>query len=258
LYDKGAVNLDAFMKMLEGNSYFYRFNEDDNVLARQVFEEVLALEPESPGARVMLGWTHVMDVWYGSSESPAKSMERASELAQKALALDDTQDSAHFLLGHIQLMTRQYEKAIEYEERAIVLNPNGADAHAHLAMTLHYVGRREQAIALFKKAIRLNPMPPNWYLIVLAQAYLHTERYEQAIETLQKVVKRNPDDFMAHIGLAGSYSMAGREEEAHTEAAEVLRINPEFSIEYYAKTLPFKNQTDTELEINALRKAGLK
>ena len=258
LYDKGAENLDAFMKMLEGNSYFYRFNEDDNVLARQVFEEVLTLEPKSPGACVMLGWTHVMDVWYGSSESPAKSMERASELATKALALDDTQDSAHFLLGHIQLMTRQYEKAIAYEERAIVLNPNGADAHAHLAMTLHYVGRREQAIALFKKAIRLNPMPPNWYLIVLGQAYSHTEQYEQAIETLQKVVKRNPDDLMAHIGLAGSYGMAGREEEAHTEAAEILRINSDFSIEYYAKTLPFKNQKDTELEIDALRKAGLK
>jgi len=258
LYDKGAANLDSFLKMLEGNSYFYRFNENDNVVARQMFEEALALEPESPGACTMLGWTYVMDVWYGSSESPEKSMERASELAQKALALDDTRDYTHLLLGHIQLMTRQYEKAIAEEERAVVLNPNGADARAHLAMTLHYVGRPEEAIALFKKAIRLNPMPPNWYLTVLAQAYSHTEQYEQAIETLQKVVKRNPDDLLAHIGLAGSYSMAGREEEAHTEAAEVLRMNPEFSLEYYAKTLPFKNQKNTEFEIDALRKAGLK
>ncbi len=258
LYDKGVANLDSFVKTLEGNSYFYRFNEDDNVVARQMFEEALALEPESPGACAMLGWTYMMDVWYGSSESPANSMERASELAQKALTLDDTLDYTHLLLGHIQLMTRQYEKAIAEQKRALVLNPNGADAHAHLAMTLHYVGRPDEAIALFKKAIRLNPMPPNWYLTVLAQAYSHTERYEQAIESLQKVVKRNPDDLMAHIGLASSYSMAGREEEAHKEAAEVLRMNPEFSLEYYAKTLPFENQTNTELEIDALRKAGLK
>ncbi|NIM97759.1 MAG: adenylate/guanylate cyclase domain-containing protein, partial [candidate division Zixibacteria bacterium] len=131
-------------------------------VARQMFEEAVPLDPENPLAYTMLGWTHVLDVWFGSSESPEKSMERASELAQKAIALDETQDYAHSLLGHIFLMIRQYEKAIAEGERAVALNPNGADAHAHFAMTLDYVDRPEEAIASFKKAMRLNPMPPNW------------------------------------------------------------------------------------------------
>lgn len=42
------------------------------------------------------------------------------------------------------------------------------------------------------------------------------------------------------------------------EAAEVLRINPKFFLEYFSKTVPFKDQADTEHLINALRKAGLK
>jgi adenylate cyclase len=258
VYDRGTENLDSFLKVSRGMHHFLRFNEDDNVVARHMFEEAVPLDPENPVAYTMLGWTHVMDVWYGSSESPGKSMERASELAQKAIALDDTQDYAHSLLGHISLMMRQHEKAIAEGERAVALNPNGADAHAHLAMTLHYVGRREEATALFKKAIRLNPMPPNWYLTHLAFTYRLTGENEQAIATFQKVLQRNPDDLWAQIGLTVSYSIDGREKEARAEATGVLRIDPKFSLEYFAKTLPFKNPADTGLVIDALRKAGLK
>ena len=58
--------------------------------------------------------------------------------------------------------------------------------------------------------------------------------------------------------LAAAYSLAGRVEEARSGADEVLRINPKFSLEYQAKTFPFKNNRDLEQLIGALRKAGLK
>jgi hypothetical protein len=50
----------------------------------------------------------------------------------------------------------------------------------------------------------------------------------------------------------------GREKEARAEAAEVLRINSNFSLEYFAKTLPFKDRKVINNLIDALRKAGLK
>ncbi len=258
VYDKGTENLDSFLKVLQGMHHFLRFNEDDNVVARQMFWEAIPLDPKNPMAYTMLGWTHVMGVWYGSSESPGKSVERASELAQKAIALDDTQDYAHSLLGNIYLIMRQYEMAIAEGERAIALNPNGAHAQAHLAVTLTYAGRPVEAIALFEKAMRLNPMPPNWYLNFLALAYRLTGDYEESIANLKKVLQRNPDDLIAHLNLAASYSMAGREEEARAEVAEALRIYPKYSVEHFAKTLPYRNQAETELVIGALRKAGLK
>jgi adenylate cyclase len=257
VYDKGTQNLDSFLKLLRGQHYFLRFNEDDNVLARHEFQEALALEPENPVVHAMLGWTHLMDVWYGASESPEKSMERASELAQKAIALDETQDYAHSLLGHIYLLMREYDMAVAEGERAVALNPNGADAHAHLAMTLNFVGRPETAIMLLKKAIRFNPMPPNWYLTQLAHAYRFRGEYEEAIASLQKALKRNPDDVIAHIILATTYSMGGREEEARVEVKEVFRINPKFSLEFFVKTMPYKDPANTDLLLDTLRKAGL-
>jgi hypothetical protein len=58
--------------------------------------------------------------------------------------------------------------------------------------------------------------------------------------------------------LAAVYSLAGRDEKARIEAAEVLRINPKFSLEKFAKSVTYKNQEDKERLISALRKAGLK
>ena len=57
--------------------------------------------------------------------------------------------------------------------------------------------------------------------------------------------------------LAATYSLLGREGEARAEASEVLKIDPKFSIEHFEKTVPYKNQADKELIIDALRNAGL-
>ena len=254
LHVKGAVNLDSFMKVLQGMPYFYRFNRESNIQARRMFEEAIALDSKNAGAYTSLGWTYLMEIWFGLSESPGKSMARAAELAQKALALNDTLDTPHSLLGNIYLSKRQYEKAVTESKRAIALNPNGADAHAHLGMILNYVGRRREAISLLNKAIRLNPIPPNWYSFTLGEAYFLEGQYEEAVAAYKRALHGNPDDVRTHAGLAATYSLLGREEEVRAETAEVFRIEPTFSVEY-VKTLPFKNKADKELLIEALRKA---
>jgi hypothetical protein len=51
--------------------------------------------------------------------------------------------------------------------------------------------------------------------------------------------------------------LVGRQEEARAEAAEVMRIDPQFSLERYAKTLPIRQALIDQL-VEAWRKAGLK
>ena len=73
----------------------------------------------------------------------------------------------------------------------------------------------------------------------------------------KKAIKMSPDHLHAHRNLAATYIYLDREEEARAEAAEVLRINPKFSLERYAKRNPHKNKAAVERFIDALRKAGL-
>jgi hypothetical protein len=58
--------------------------------------------------------------------------------------------------------------------------------------------------------------------------------------------------------LAATYSMMGREKEAQAEAAEVLSINPKFSLDFWAKTTLVRDQSIRDKIFNALQKAGLK
>jgi hypothetical protein len=52
--------------------------------------------------------------------------------------------------------------------------------------------------------------------------------------------------------------LIGRERDAQAEAAEVLRINPKFSLDYYARILAYKDPSVRDRIVGALRKAGLK
>ena len=109
-----------------------------------------------------------------------------------------------------------------------------------------------------KKAIRLKPFPPAFVLQWLGRAYFMTGQYDMAILTLKKAVSTNPNFLPAHAFLAACYSSIDRQAEATAAAEQVLQLNPKFTLESYAKTLPYKNNADIERYVAALRKAGLK
>ncbi len=52
--------------------------------------------------------------------------------------------------------------------------------------------------------------------------------------------------------------MMGREKEARAEVAEVLRLNPKYSLDGVAKTSVYKDRSEIDKIINASRNAGLK
>jgi adenylate cyclase len=257
-YAKGTDNLEAYLKLLQGREHLYRFNKENNALAKQLLQEAIALDPEYPKPYAFLSTTHMLDMWLGSSKSPRESLAQAIELAEKAIALDDSYANAHGVLGNLYIFTRQYDKGIAECERGVALDPNSADALGWLGQNLYWADRPEEVIPVLEKAIRLNPIPQSWYLYTLAMAFRDTGRYEEAISACKKVFHQEPKNVIARLVLAATYSLSGREEEARAEAAEILRIDPKFSLEGLAKTRPHKNQANTKSYIDALRKAGLK
>ena len=91
---------------------------------------------------------------------------------------------------------------------------------------------------MVKKAMRLNPRYPAAYLWELGHAYFLTGRYEEAIETLKRVLDRKSDFWPAHVCLAASYSEIGREEEARAEVAEIEKLSPQDSLEALRQRAP--------------------
>jgi adenylate cyclase len=198
-----------------------------------------------------------LDVWLGTTKSPKQSIAKAMESLQKALVLDPTFAEGYSRLGFLYSMTRQHDKGITEAEKAVALNPNSAISHLYLGKTLFFAGRCEESIPEYKLAIRLDPIPPSLYSWSLGLSYAYMGQYEEAITCCEKAVRQEPNDLLARMMMTVVYSLSGRDEEARAEAAEVLRIQPKFTLEKLEKKLTYKRQEDREKFLGALRKAGL-
>jgi adenylate cyclase len=255
---RGTNNLEAYLKCLQANELMHRINIESNALAKQLAEEAIALDPDYAWAYYNLGIAHELDVWLGVSKSPKQSIDKAIELERKAIALDDTLAEAHGRLGFLFAMTKQYDKAIAEAEQAVAMNPNSAINYVMLGKTLSFAGRWEESIPPYQKAIRLDPIPTNLYSYSLGLSYGYTGQYEDAIRWCEKAVRQAPDSLYARIMMTVVYNFSGRAEEARAEAAEVLRLQPKFSLEKFEKKLTYKREQDREKFLDALHKAGLK
>jgi len=89
LVRKGTDNVEAYDYTLRGGEYFFRFTKGANAQARQMFERAISLDPEYASAHSWLGWTYWIEWSFGWGQDP-QSLERAFELAQMAIALDDS------------------------------------------------------------------------------------------------------------------------------------------------------------------------
>jgi adenylate cyclase len=248
--------LKAYEKFLKGVERYLRRTEEDILHARKIFKEAIALDPEYGAPYVMLGWTHLDDIWFYRTKDRAKSLQAAEQLAQKAMELTGQDDFNLRLLSSIFMLRKQYDKAIIEIQKAIELSPNSAQCYFIYGMVLNFAGQHDEAIPNFKKAIRLNPFTPINYLNNLAWAYFHKEQYEEAIPFWNRTIERNPNYLFAYIGLTGAYQMSGDEIKARESANEVLRIKPTYSLAM-VKKLTIKNIERKKRVLEAYRKAGI-
>ena len=258
MVEKGTQNLEAYLKGLQAKEEFLHMNKQGFTMAKQLAKEAIALDPKYAFPYTVIAECHMLEAWWGISDSPQESIKLGLEAAQRASVLNDSDPATHAAFNILYMFQRQYDKAIASAERAFELAPGEARTHWVLGRSLAMACRFREAIQYTEQAIRLDPFPHNTYFVTLGTCYRFVGRYEEAVSALKKAIQLAPDNFMAHINLTSTYSMMGREKEARAEAEEVLRINPKFSLDYFAKTLSYKDQAQNDKIINALRKAGLK
>jgi len=257
LVRKQTDNPEAYDDFLRGQEHYWALTKQGNAQARQMFEKAIELDPKYADAYVALGFAHLLDYILQWISDP-HALDRAFQMAQKAVALDDSLPLAHALLGRLYVYRWQYDQAIAECERGVELGPNSANAYDMLAQTLARSGEPAESIAPAEKAMRLDPRNRDLYLSELGYAYMG--RYDEAIPCFKKLGAHNNNPFV-HFYLAVDYFELGREQDARTEAAEILRINPQFSLQKLVdRGMPVagRDRTLGARYIADLRKVGLK
>jgi TolB-like protein/Tfp pilus assembly protein PilF len=193
-----------------------------------------------------------------SQEGPAnQTLEPALTAARRSLALNDSYIN-HAILGDVYLYQKLYDEALAEMERAVAVAPTESLSRAALATVLSYIGRSEDALEAAAEALRLRSRSTLRGPFNVAIADAVAGRYKEARAPLERSISRNPNRLDTHLMLAVVYSELGQAAEARAQAAEVLRLNPHFSLAVHKQRMPIKDPGGLERHLTALRRAGLK
>ena len=239
-------------------SYWSTVKAADLHESRRLLNQSLSLDPAFGRAYSSLSTTYVI-AWRNRLDrdylSPA-ALDKAHELASRAVQLNPDLPHAHASLGAVLAWKRQHDAAVAEFEKAIALNPNFTDWR--IAIALVYAGQAARAVEVLSSHMRLDPfyvpLAPHW----MGLANYTLRKYSLALTYLQQCALRAPNYAAVHLWLAATYARLGRIEDAKAEAAIVLKLDPDFTIDGTARsTIAFKREDEAEHCFEALRKSGL-
>jgi DNA-binding SARP family transcriptional activator len=165
--------------------------------------------------RAVEGWCGLADSWTvmgGRNYAPVDvAIQRASQSANRALALDDARSSVHTALGGVNILRRRWRDAESAFRNAIELDSQNADARHWLSMSLLTgFGSRDAAIREQAVAVRLNPVSSMNIGVLGWQRYLRGE-YDLSRSNMEPALDLNADFEEGHAGLARVAARLGDE-----------------------------------------------
>jgi tetratricopeptide (TPR) repeat protein len=221
--------------------------------ARRLFEQAITLDPEYAEPHARLAMTHWF-AWTNWFEPVEPHRRLALEIARHAVDLAPNDPYAHLTLGFVLEYEHEYDASAAEVATALRLDPNHADTYATQTDLLVMEGRPLEAIESSKQAFRLNPHPPAWYYWPKGEAEYAARQYENAVATLRHEATYGTP---SRSVLAAALAQLGRLEEARIECRLFMADYPDFRIESFLDTQPFRHRADREHFADGYRKVGL-
>ena len=250
-YDYYLRGIEFFIDMLAAKS------KQDSLQAQSMFEKAIELDPQYSDAYAWLGWVQFSQGFLQWSHDYAVSFARAIQLQQRSIALDNLNSFAYAGLSGVYDFTRQYDLSLAAARRAIAVDSNSALGYSALAFVLCDLGKPAEAISPIHKAERLDPHGYGYYAFVEGRAYYLMGRYAYAIPPLKISLESPEGGVPSLMGLVFCYVETGRIDEAKAAAAEIMRINPQFSL-MAQRQMCSAQPTICDRIYNDLARAGLK
>ena len=248
-------NPEAYDLVLRGHEERRLTTRDGNAEARRLFVKALDLDPNYAAAYLGLAWTHLQS-WQFMWSTDREGLERARELAERAIALNESLVGAHHVLGQIYLWMKQHDRAIAEAQQAVALAPNDADGYETLAETLCWSGKPEECIQAIRHAMRLNPHYPYFYDWTLGHGYYLTGQRQQALDSFARALKGNPNFLPAHAYRGVLFTELGRMKEAREEFEQASHLGTGVSMVSLRERLPYKRPADLDRLLTAAHRAG--
>jgi adenylate cyclase len=236
--------------------------------AYDLCERALQIDQSNVLALSIAAFKYAIWASNGLSEDPQADIQRAEELAARALALEPNNYRAHVAVAksEVSIFRGRPDEAVVEAERSLALNPSFMPAYAALCSANTFMGRPEKMLEIADRAIRLSPRDPLLYVFYQAKgvAYAMLKEDAQAIEWLRRVVAMAPQFPNGRLALAIELALNGQEPEARDMLQRYLSLKATLirTIAQYrawVKTLSDNPAyvAMAERAVEGLRKAGM-
>lgn len=249
-----ASSMEAYDFVLRGRELLTRLNRTAYSQARAMFELAIASDAQNVAAYVGLGRIDLSAVALGWTADAEAALQRAEDLARKAISLDEFNPAAHVLLGRTYARMGEHERAVNVLTQAVALNPSEPDSYAGLGDALLWNGDVAKAIKALEIATSIDPRLSAEDLFSLGAAYFMAGKTTDAIRVLERITNRREANPFIYAMLAATYADSDRDADARAAVAEVRKLNPLFDVARFGSL--FKNSEHRDRLSNALKKAG--
>ena len=255
---KPPDRLDAWELVMRALSHYWRVTREDNLIAQDLLEKAVLIDPNYGQALGLLATSHTFAVHMGWADKKTAA-PIAERTALAAIRADAEDPWAHHALGCTHLFARRFEDSVAEFELALRLNPNFSLAQCYFCVSLAYSGRWQEAEEAVHRALRFSPRDPLSALYHGAASYAHYvgRDYERAIQASRESIRLRGDFVGAYRVLVAAAAMAGQTSLAAEALQDLRRVQPGVCLRWVAHDLPIKLEADREHYLEGLRRAGL-
>ena len=231
----GTENMQAYEHMMRGLHFMVQSQREGNARSIENFERAIQLDPGYARAYAYLSVAHLFAFTF-QLDTSSEALERALAAAQRGLAIDPEEPTCNAVLAFAYGLTGRAEEALAAGRHAVDLHPGSSVAHWGLASALLFSSQPEAALEELERATRLDPMRRDYLRFQRAEAHWALGRNERAAAEYRRFLAAFPSFVSARAMLAGVCWELGDRECAREQAAEVLRLNPEFRVALWRRS----------------------
>ncbi|MBV8591727.1 MAG: tetratricopeptide repeat protein, partial [Acetobacteraceae bacterium] len=249
-------SLDAWECITRALAYVGQSTRAGGDEAEALCRRAIAIAPDYGQAHSLLAWVILRRTALSQLDAV---LPEATVEARTALRLDERDHWAHIVQGSVLFRMRRHEEAERSYRRALECNPNAALAHAVLGYALAAQGKYEEAIGNAERALRLSPgnsLPEAQATHVIVFARFGTREYVASETAAREMLERYPEYLPAYYVLIAASAMQGKVDAAAIALADVLRLQPELSLAWFQKNMPWVGEIGERL-FQGWRKAGV-
>lgn len=214
----------------------------DKALA--LFEKALELKPQSDATLYEMARIYI----------EKDNLSKAGNLAQRAYSLDRQNIWYANLLSELYMETQQLDKAALLLEEVVANHPEQIEFQFQLAGIYAAMGKFDKALAMYNQIEETGGFEE----AVATQRqliFLEQQKYPEALEQVQALIKHNPGEIKYMGMLAEIYEHMGESDKAYSTYLSMKELEPDNGLIHLSLAEYYRKRGDLDNTITSLKRA---